>query len=535
MKKSNIRKLFQKDSINSVSVFSLLSGFFSVGIVLYYIFCISRGYYHADCTDTITWAEATLDSGSLMNQEFYYACLLPFGGQLLMVPFVAIFGFGMKAQLLGMALFAVLFALALVYLCRAMNFSYKWCSVAVSILFIILSASDKLREIFWCHIIYYSLGLLFLMVGLALVINILKNETAKKRHYILFFIWTVLCSMNGVQALTIYCLPVLAAVVAESFFDLKTPLLHKNNLKKYIIVFSMLVAIVMGIIFAQYVNGDIIAGYEMGYSGFSDKSRWMDNFLSILPQLFTLFGVTTTTETLIYSPDGIIALLKIICVFVLLIVPVIMMFMYRKFEELSYRLMILVHAFLSTLLMTAWIFGTLNTACWRLSPMLATATILCVMFVRWLYKNKQLARLMAIIIVPVSIVMIIISLEIYTKDIEGQTEENRRLESLCEFLEENELEYGYATFWDANSITLLSDSKVKVRCIRIDAGIISPRLYQTNINWYKDNSYDSYFLLLTPQEYLQYISSNDYERPKKLLEYEKSYILVYDYNIVEIK
>ena len=142
---------------------------------------------------------------------------------------------------------------------------------------------------------------------------------------------------------------------------------------------------------------------------------------------------------------------------------------------------------------------------------------------------------MAIIIVPVSIVMIIISLEIYTKDVEGQTEENRRLESLCEFLEENELEYGYATFWDANSITLLSDSKVKVRCIRIDAGIISPRLYQTNINWYKDNSYDSYFLLLTPQEYLQYISSNDYERPKKLLEYEKSYILVYDYNIVEIK
>jgi hypothetical protein len=94
----------------SVFIIMLLSGLFATALVLYFIIFVSKGYYHADCTDTILWAEAVLDGGALMNEDFYYACLLPFGGHLLMVPFVAMFGVSMKAQIIGMSIFAVLFA-----------------------------------------------------------------------------------------------------------------------------------------------------------------------------------------------------------------------------------------------------------------------------------------------------------------------------------------------------------------------------------------------------------------------------------------
>ena len=207
----------------AVKVAVSLMGAVSIGIVFFYIIFISKGYYHADCTDTITWAEAVLDGKALMNSDFYYACLLPFGGQLLMVPFVAIFGVSMTAQLCGMVLFAICFGLALAFLLRSMNFSYKWSVFGVSALFLIVSISEKLREIFWCHIIYYSLGLLFVMVGLGLVLRVLNCEKSKKKYMILLLIWTVLCSMNGIQALTIYGLPVLAALMANIFFDVKTP------------------------------------------------------------------------------------------------------------------------------------------------------------------------------------------------------------------------------------------------------------------------------------------------------------------------
>lgn len=55
----------------------------------YYILFPGWGYFHSDCTDTILWAQASYDAGALFNPDFEYACLLPFGGQLLMLPFIA--------------------------------------------------------------------------------------------------------------------------------------------------------------------------------------------------------------------------------------------------------------------------------------------------------------------------------------------------------------------------------------------------------------------------------------------------------------
>ncbi len=84
-----------------LKLLALISGFVALGLVLYFIIFVSKGFYHADCADTILWAQATVDGKAIMNPDFYYAAILPFGGQLIMVPFVAIFGYGMLAQIIG--------------------------------------------------------------------------------------------------------------------------------------------------------------------------------------------------------------------------------------------------------------------------------------------------------------------------------------------------------------------------------------------------------------------------------------------------
>lgn len=517
-----------------VKILALISGVAAFIFVIYYIFAISRGEYHSDCTDTITWAEAVIDGKALINPDFKYACLLPFGGQLLMVPFVAIFGVGMKAQLLGMALFAIAFTAALIYLCRSMDFSYKWCSIAVAAVLIILSASEKLREIFWCHIIYYSLGVLFLMLGLALVNNILKNEIPKARHIIILSLWTILCSTNGSQALTIYVLPVIAAVFAESFFNFKRKLFSKENIRPGITIGIMVISMIIGLLLSVIINRGVSAGYQTGYSGYSQPEEWADNFISFMPGIFKLMGISPENGLVMFSFKGILELIKIIFVLIVLLIPIVMLFMYKQFKELPYRIMILTHTVLSLLLILAWTFGKLNTACWRLSPMLATAIILCVMFIRWLYKNKPFARLSSIAIIPLIMVCITTVFSIVSPYITGKNKPDNGMEGISDFLEEKELEYGYATFWNANIVTLLTDSDVKIRCIRVDDNGASPRMYQTNINWYTDNSYDNYFLLLTESEYYSYMASPTYERPVKSYEYDDYRILVYNHNIMEI-
>ncbi len=513
---------------------TLLSGIAAFMFIMYYIIVVSRGEYHSDCTDTITWAEAVIDGKALINPDFKYACLLPFGGQLLMAPFVAIFGVGIKAQLIGMALFALAFTGALIYLCRSMNFSYKWCSITVAAVLIILSASKKLREIFWCHIIYYSLGVLFLMLGLALVNNILKSEQPKLRHIIILSIWTILCSTNGSQALTIYVIPVMAAVFAERFFNFKTKFFSRENIKPGVLISVMLLSMIIGLLLSVIINRGVTAGYQTGYSGYSDSSGWADNFISFMPGIFKLFGIQPETDVVMFSFKGILELIKIIFILIVLLIPIVMLFMYRQFKELPYRIMILTHTILSLLLMLAWTFGKLNTACWRLSPMLATSVILCIMFIRWLYINKPYARLSAIAIIPLIIVCITTVSAVVLPSITGKNKPDNGMEGICDFLEEKELEYGYATFWNANIVTLLTDSDVKVRCIRVDDKGAAPRMYQTNINWYTDNSYDNYFLLLTEREYYDYLASSTYVMPVKSYEYENYRILVYRHNIMEI-
>ena len=512
----------------------LLIGIFSFLLVLYYVIFVAKGYYHSDCTDTIMWAEASLDAKALMNEDFAYACLLPFGGQLLMLPFVAVFGVGMKAQIIGMTLFYLIFVLALIFFARTLNFSFKWIAVLLSSMLLLVSASEKLREIFWGHIIYYSLGILFLLVGAALVFRIIQSDTGNVRRMVSLFLWTVLCSMNGIQAITIYALPVLAAVAAERFFDFQTDWKDKRNINRYTVLLLLALGILAGLLSGNMVNGNLTAGYAEAYSSFSNSSQWIGNLGELFPSFMSLLGVDISDNTLLYSREGIFHLLRIICALLLLAVPVVMACMYRKFENTAYHLMIFIHHFMTLLILLGWVFGKLNSANWRLSPIVATSVILCVMFVRWIFQNTGYKRLLTLIAVPLACVWIITSYEMMT--MEKQTITNEHLNNLAEYLEENDLEYGYATFWYANIITMMSDSKAKVRCISLEEDGYRKRLYQTNKNWYEDiDGYDKYFVILTDREMEEYYNQSryDYEKAKEIMKCGVYNILIYDQNIMK--
>ena len=81
----------------------------SLAAVIYYIIYPSAEFLHSDCTDTILWAQASYDGRSLFNPDFGYAAMLPFGGTMLMIPFIGIFGVSMTTHHIGMVLFTLLF------------------------------------------------------------------------------------------------------------------------------------------------------------------------------------------------------------------------------------------------------------------------------------------------------------------------------------------------------------------------------------------------------------------------------------------
>ena len=90
----------------------------SVGMAIYYIAYPSAAFFHADCSDTILWAQASYDSGTMFNPDFGYAAMLPFGGTTLMLPFIGVFGVSMTTHHIGMVLFTVLLFASVFVLCR---------------------------------------------------------------------------------------------------------------------------------------------------------------------------------------------------------------------------------------------------------------------------------------------------------------------------------------------------------------------------------------------------------------------------------
>ncbi len=60
-----------------------------------------------------------------------------------------------------------------------------------------------------------------------------------------------------------------------------------------------------------------------------------------------------------------------------------------------------------------------------------------------------------------------------------------RYSELAEFLKQNNLNYGYASFWDSSAVTVYSENDVKVRSIRYENEILQPRIWFCKNSWYE--------------------------------------------------
>nr|MCR5042471.1 hypothetical protein [Clostridia bacterium] len=147
MKKRSFSAAVRKYLKPALAVASAVFFAASVLCALYFALFPSRGYLHSDCTDSILWADAAVRDGSMLSSNYNYSAILPFGGQQIFALFVRLFGVTMKAQVLSMAVFTVLFAAAAVFFLTSCDISVPRSLFAAGTLMLVLSSSVKLREI----------------------------------------------------------------------------------------------------------------------------------------------------------------------------------------------------------------------------------------------------------------------------------------------------------------------------------------------------------------------------------------------------
>lgn len=492
------------------SVLCLIYAILSLAAVLYYTIWPAEGYFQSDCTDTIMWAQATVDGGSVFNPDFYYAALLPFSAPIWLVPLIKIFGMTMTTHVIGMVIFAILFFLSIIFVCRSMGWSYNMTYICTGSLMLLLSSSDKMREIMWGHVIYYSLGLLILFVGLGLFLRMCKKfeNRENKKAYIyaaLLFLFMMFGATNGLQCIAIYTLPIIGAIIAEMVFNSKEKLLSAHNAYHGFGVVLLVAATAIGLIILGMWKGNIRAGYAEAYSMLDSVANWVDNFLKFPGSYFSLFGIDITTGASLSSMETIGSVIKTVVAVVVLILPFVLLTQYKKIEERQTKILLWAHFIVFAVIMAGFVCGRLSSANWRLIPMIGTSIIASFACIREMFKIKECSlswKRIAVIMLIIPICGSLVNFKTISNMPKDYGRDNE-LHELSDVLLENGLEYGYATFWRSQAITLISDSEVRVRTVDVsDSGTgVNIRLYQTNSKWYEDQEgVEKYFVLLDSGE-----------------------------------
>jgi hypothetical protein len=120
------------------------------------------------------------------------------------------------------------------------------------------------------------------------------------------------------------------------------------------------------------------------------------------------------------------------------------------------------------------------------------------------------------------------------------------LEGLENFLLKNGLHYGYARFWNAGVLSVLSDEKLLVRQVTLDHGLPKPDRWLSSNRWYRSGAWqgETFLILSPPNEDLdedpEEQNTIDWDlleryhcKPVRNLSYEAFQIFVFPHNLAK--
>ncbi len=542
-KAANKQQIKKHTKVDLATIVSYVILIVAVITVVYYMLGPSEGYIHSDCVDTMTWAYGTVKSGKIFSDTFNYPYLLPFGSTFLFYPFVAVFGFTMFAYRLSMIVFMALFGIGIYYTAKGLGWSKNVSLTAVAAEFIIVSSSTKLRELFWEHIIHYSLGAFLAFVLLALVFAFMdsynKNNYSfknSKKTVVLAVctaLWGFFSAFDGLTILTLSTIPIIGALLLVSVFDLKNKIISSENKATGISALIIAAVTVLGLIILSAAAKDISTAYGDAYSNIVGGSEWSTNLLKFLEHWTTLLGADYQVGEAITSGKNILAAIKMAGSLVLFIVPIGAVFIYGKLNK-NEKIFFIFHWLMTGFILYGYVFGNLSSVNWRLSPIVCSALIVNITVYKYLWNTEALKRGAAIasFLVVCSCVITVGQIAVMPADY-GR---DNNLHKAVELLEENGLNYGYATYWNANILTLISSSNVEVRDVDINIDGDKPIAGWLNSDkiWYDDQpGQEEYFFLLTNSEYDD-LMDKDYDMLDnivRIINDENWVVIVMDKNI----
>ena len=493
--------------------------------------------FETDSAFYVTLAQEQIRTKSLFPDGMYYStCLFVLTPNLLVIPF--------------------LFLTDNLVLARQSAILLLWCFVYFVLYKLFITKNEKnlvgfilassLFSVFYItahtvplhfHQGAYVCYLLFLLLFHLTMNRIVTEDFYKKKHLVALLFLIILANLGDIRNLLIWGVPGFLAFVLYIYLKSGKKVSLISILKFDICARTLFTSILLAFLF-YIVMAKIYGAAEatMGIPLFNDYGK---SFLSIINSLFELYGISIIR----FSGVGFIKLINsyfsLIFIFV---VPVIAIKKYNSVNSETCKFIILFSLISSSVyLLVVFFTGTAVAGNKYLIPVYNNNILLFAVMGSY-FLNTYTKRYVSLGILCVLVYVLVNNFYYFYCNKDSLLNQEfgdyaNGIKGVTDFLIENDLKYGYATFGNSEEYSVLSNNKVRVRGITLDEGKIRPHYWLTSKRFYEPDYYvGKSFLLLTDSQIKysytpQVFVKNDLGEPVKVLRFKKYTVFIYDYNI----
>lgn len=482
----------------------------NLGLLSWYIFVGYQWWFHSDSAAHVLLAREIAVSGQFYPSTWNYVNndLGLFSRHLFILPLLACMPAGYMAFAISGLLYSALILGAVWWLTDLTQAGYAHRIWVVAI--VASGISGFMAENMFGQI-SYGTTILFSSLVLILLYRYLKSADRRYMYHGagLLLVLIVIFLSNPVRAFVYYGIPLTGACVC--YFYVKESFRPSTKLYRLMVIIGA--GVVVGTCSHLLLSSVIVS-----VAG-ADQARWLAydqmarNLSLTVKGLLATLGGLPVPDTKILSLHGIYDAVRLMTAIVLMgLVPC---KAYRvlngandgMFLLATYALIMLVGVFFLQITTSIPVMATpIQSFRYLVPPLVLILILVLLQPLEW--EKRPFETFFTLVVAGV---LVTSGVPAYVKSDANSTldwamnrKSGSRSEKLVDFLISNGLHYGYATFWNAGNISVLSDEKVLVRPIYIDRGLPVPERGLSSSRWFLASTWTGpTFFMLTQDEWPQ--------------------------------
>lgn len=507
-----------------------------VGLSIF-IFTYGNTWLNSDSAAAVTLANEQIKHNDIFPDAWHGST----GVMLLNFPIMFILNFTsdfLFAKSIAQMGFMLIMLASVVLFSRKVYKNNCWV-LLIPVLFSFISSTQYEMLFIQCG---YTASVFLLLFTISLFFDSVEQgaHIKKRLSFFVFLFCLFVACLLGIATIQQITIPLVGALVIIYVIDHANQKLCKlTNCKNFLIIILFIIFVSMiGLIISEKVLVE-----QMNLSGNPELMRFAASFSDMSRNISTLFQgyihlIGIEPDVAIFSFAGIQNLLRI---FFMTSLTIVFPFLACKnFKESSYscKLFIvfsLIHI-LEVIIILIFSVGSdyIGSTRYLLLSVILLNIISCAyIYDRYLKQEKLISFIYSIAIAGFAIII-----SISTFNFSGYQDAIFRMKGLTNYLEENGLHYGYASFWNAGNNTVLSNGKVQINAVNFFEDHVEEYLWLSSEEWYDPKSYEGNTFFMMSKEELESFAPDGVEKtwlgmPEKILQYDGFVILVFDYNIAE--